>query len=102
MSVWFSRKSLQKILELADETDTTWFRPRKVLWNRIKRESRHAKQDEDDIEVDRTIWISIKTSLLTRNPSEDQRLAFETGIAELWAKIELSRDEADEDGGHDE
>jgi len=70
--------------------DTTWFKPRKILWSRLG-ELLHNTPTRTSVRVDFQDFVALKSFLLSRNPdlSDDKRLAFETALNEISHAIEL-------------
>jgi hypothetical protein len=96
MKLYVLRATLSNFVDNAQTTDTAWFRKRKVLWGNFKRALKgdELKNDNNAIKIPPELFITIKTSLLSRNDqfSEAARLAFETAIVDLQELIETPQD----------
>jgi len=80
----FSAERLRVWTELSNETDLTYHRERKLLWDKFL-DCRTTEESEANIQIDKGLIRSIKGCLCCRNTelSDDKRLAFETAVEQI-------------------
>jgi len=100
----------QKLSDWCEEAtfvDTTWFRPRKELWDKLKLIISAARRSETipdgSVTITAAEYNSLKSALLARadkfNAQDQLSLAFETAVQELSDKCDDELPEPDDNQG---